>query len=58
MARIRDLMVDARDYSFPAGQMQAGLQLGTVEVPWLVNRIEELETRIAGDQLGLRAHTG
>jgi hypothetical protein len=43
MARIRDLMHDARDYSFPAGQMQAGIQLGTVEVPWLLNYIEELK---------------
>lgn len=41
--KIKDLMADARNYSFPAGQMQAGLQLANVEVPWLLNYIEELE---------------
>jgi hypothetical protein len=43
MGRIRDLAQDTKDYTFPAGQLQAGLQLGTVEVPWLLNYIEELQ---------------
>jgi hypothetical protein len=41
-------MRDCKDYSFPAGQMQAGLQLGTVEVPWLLNYIDYLEARQRG----------
>jgi hypothetical protein len=43
MEKIDGLMADAKNYSFPAGQMQAGLQLANVEVPWLLNYIEELQ---------------
>lgn len=43
MGRIDLLMKRAGDYTFPAGQAQAGLQLAMVEVPWLLARIAELE---------------
>jgi hypothetical protein len=47
-AKIERLLQDAKDYSFPAGQAQAGIQLGTVEVPWLLEYIEELKEQING----------
>lgn len=55
--RIRDLSADSRNYSFPAGQLQAGIQLGAVEVPWLLNYIEELEARQDAG-VGLHAQAG
>jgi hypothetical protein len=58
MDKIDRLMADARDYSFPAGQMQAGLQLATVEVPWLLNYIDYLEARQRGSKdMGLLPQT-
>jgi hypothetical protein len=48
IARIEGLMATAKDYSFPAGQVQVGIQMATVEVPWLLNYIEELKEQING----------
>jgi hypothetical protein len=48
IAKIEGLMVTAKDYSFPAGQVQVGIQMATVEVPWLLNYIEELKEQING----------
>ena len=41
--RIKGLMATARDYSYPAGQVQVGIQLATVELPWMLAYIEKLE---------------
>lgn len=46
MAKIERLLEAARDYSYPAGQAQAGIQLASVEVPWLLAHIEELKEQI------------
>jgi hypothetical protein len=42
MANIEALQAQALDYSYPAGQAQAALQLANVEVPWLLAEIERL----------------
>lgn len=46
MAKIERLQQQALDYSHPAGQAQAGIQLASVEVPWLLAHIEELKEQI------------
>ena len=46
--RIKGLMATARDYSYPAGQVQVGIQLATVELPWMLAYIEELKEQING----------
>jgi hypothetical protein len=48
LEKIERLTQQATDYSFPAGQAQAGIQLATVEVPWLLGYIEELKEQING----------
>lgn len=53
MAKIERLMAQATDYSHPAGQAQAGIQLATVEVPYLLGYIEELKEQINAQH---RAH--
>lgn len=52
LIRIQGLMVTARDYSYPAGQAQVGIQMATVEVPWLLNYIEELRGGNAHKDVG------
>lgn len=42
MASIERLQAQAADYTYPAGQAQAGIQLATVEVPYLLAEIERL----------------
>lgn len=49
-AKIERLRAQATDYSFPAGQAQAGLQMALVEVPWLLSEIERLKDQINGTQ--------
>lgn len=46
MATIERLREQATDYTFPAGQAQAGIQMATVEVPWLLAEIERLQSQI------------
>lgn len=48
MANIERMLQRAMDYSYPAGQAQAGLQMALVEVPWLLEKIAELKERING----------
>jgi hypothetical protein len=43
LVKIKRLCEQAIDYSFPAGQAQAGIQFGTVEVPWLLAEIARLK---------------
>lgn len=43
--KIKGLLAAATDYSYPAGQAQIGIQLATVEIPWLLQHIEELKER-------------
>ena len=52
MTTIERLLEAATDYSYPAGQAQAGIQMATVEVPWLLAEIERLK-----DQLNERNRT-
>jgi hypothetical protein len=46
MSSIERLTTAAQDYTFPAGQAQAGIQLATVEVPWLLAEIERLKLNL------------
>jgi hypothetical protein len=46
MTSIARLQEAALDYSFPAGQAQAGMQMAMVEVPWLLAEIEKLKDQI------------
>lgn len=46
-ARIKDLCTQATNYMYPAGQVQAGIQLGTVAVPYLLERIAQLEEELS-----------
>ena len=48
MTTIERLLEAATDYSYPAGQAQAGIQMATVEVPWLLAEIERLKEQING----------
>lgn len=48
LGRIEATLKQATDYGFPAGMAQAGLQLATVDVPWMLERIKELEESIGG----------
>jgi hypothetical protein len=45
MAKIELLREQSLDYSYPAGQAQAGIQLAAVEIPWLLAEIERLSLR-------------
>jgi hypothetical protein len=49
-AKIDSLLEQAMDYTYPAGQTQAGLQMANVEVPWLLGYIEELKEQIAAQR--------
>jgi len=44
--RIKSLREVAMDYSYPAGQVQVGIQLAVVEIPWLLDYIEHLKEQI------------
>lgn len=48
LTTIDRLREQALDYTYPAGQTQAGLQLATVEVPWLLAEIDRLKEQING----------
>ena len=48
MGRIKDLLNRATYPMDTVGQVHASQQLATVEVPWLLEYIEELEERLAG----------
>jgi hypothetical protein len=48
MTSIARLQEAALDYSFPAGQAQAGMQMAMVEVPWLLAEIERLKEQLNG----------
>lgn len=47
MERIALLREQALDYTYPAGQAQAGIQLATVEVPWLLSENARLKAELA-----------
>jgi hypothetical protein len=46
LARIESLRLVALDYSYPAGQAQVGIQMATVEVPWLLAEHARLKAEI------------
>lgn len=50
LVKIATLTEQATNYSYPAGQAQAGIQMATVEVPWLLGYIEELKEELNGRQ--------
>lgn len=61
--KIKRLLAVATDYSYPAGQAQIGIQLATVEIPWLLQHIEELKESNGAEEpvlpaLGLIAQSG
>lgn len=46
LAKIERLCAQGQDYTFPAGQARAGIQLATVEVPYLLQEIARLKEQI------------
>lgn len=46
-ARLERLLQAATDYTYPAGQAQAGIQLATTEVPRLLEEIGRLRAMVA-----------
>lgn len=48
LASIQRLREQALNPMYPAGQTQAGIQLASVEVPWLLAEIEKLKEQING----------
>jgi len=46
VVNIERLQAQATNYSYPAGQAQAGIQLATVAVPRLLEEIERLKGQI------------
>lgn len=47
MERIALLRGQALDYTYPAGQAQAGIQMAAVEVPWLLTENARLKAQLA-----------
>lgn len=46
LAKLDALCAQAKDYTYPAGQAQAGIQLAVIEVPYLLQEIARLKEQI------------